>query len=1016
MPIASLASFASLRGRSALVCFALLAGIGFASAAAASPNVTEVVLRFRDAPIAAEPAAAPSAAEFGVIGRTLRTGVAHWKPTLDGGFRITLAPSMPFEAARDAVNRLRMDESVLYASIAATDAPTPASTLSDRKGGAAEPPLQRLIVRYRDSKLAADAAADRPLAATQLDAIAAIAGQPVAHERAIAWTNAQIVRLFSPLPREQAEALAQRIAQQPDVLWAQPDYVYRIAFTPNDPLYNMPPSNVQWHYFEAVGGVNLPAAWDKTRGWSGIRTAVGDTGALFGHPDLTGRWIGGYDFIVSFGSVDSNDGNNRDPDASDPGDWITANQCGFPHPPQNSSWHGTHVSGTIGATSNNGIGVAGVNHFSRIVPVRMLGMCGGFSSDIADGLFWASGGAVSGVPANPHPAKVINLSLGGFSPGQTCGNLEQIAINGATTNGTTVVISAGNDNVDASFSSPGNCAGVITVASIGRSGQRAGYSNHDVNDGSPIQVEIAAPGGAMSDGQLGVLSTLNMGTTTPTTHNYVQYQGTSMAAPHVTGVVSLLYSLKPTLTPGQALSTITSTARAFPTGTPQNRDCTSSIGSAIGTTRYCGAGIIDADAALTQLLNTGGPGGTPLTLATASLASSLNPSNSGQSVTFTATVTGTLPSGTVKFSDGDTTLASCGAVALTGAGNSRTAQCTTSALTPGLHPILASYSGSTTNTPVDSNVVFQQVNVVGSQTTTTALSSSLNPSTPGASVTFTATVTGQTTAPTGNVGFTADGVTISGCATRPLTPGGGTQSTATCTTTGLAAGQRTIVASYAGTASHLASVSPDFIQSVTMANACAGFNDVLNTSSFCDNLQWLVNRVITGGCAVGAYCPNNSVIRLAMAAFQNREGLALTPIDLPVAEEDTAPNLSTAQALCITGSYAVTGFPRRAFLRGRANPYSASTTSDYSIEHVFSTNGGATWQAVPGSMVFQSLTGGLTPPDDKTVTLYGVVDLNVGSTYVFAQRVARTGGTANPGYYCAQFVQIGNRNGAAPPF
>ena len=375
-----------------------------------------------------------------------------------------------------------------------------------------------------------------------------------------------------------------------------------------------------------------------------------------------------------------------------------------------------------------------------------------------------------------------------------------------------------------------------------------------------------------------------------------------------------------------------------------------------------------------------------------------------------------MPSGTVKFSDGDTTLASCGAVALTGAGNSRTAQCTTSALTPGLHPILASYNGSTTNTPVDSNVVFQQVNVVGSQTTTTALSSSLNPSTPGASVTFTATVTGQTTAPTGNVGFTADGVTISGCATRPLTPGGGTQSTATCTTTGLAAGQRTIVASYAGTASHLASVSPDFIQSVTMANACAGFNDVLNTSSFCDNLQWLVNRVITGGCAVGAYCPNNSVIRLAMAAFQNREGLALTPIDLPVAEEDTAPNLSTAQALCITGSYAVTGFPRRAFLRGRANPYSASTTSDYSIEHVFSTNGGATWQAVPGSMVFQSLTGGLTPPDDKTVTLYGVVDLNVGSTYVFAQRVARTGGTANPGYYCAQFVQIGNRNGAAPPF
>jgi hypothetical protein len=284
-------------------------------------------------------------------------------------------------------------------------------------------------------------------------------------------------------------------------------------------------------------------------------------------------------------------------------------------------------------------------------------------------------------------------------------------------------------------------------------------------------------------------------------------------------------------------------------------------------------------------------------------------------------------------------------------------------------------------------------------------------------VTFTATVTNQVPpGPAGNVGFTSDAVTIAGCAAVPLVQGGGTQSTAQCTTSALAAGSHTIVASYAGNVNNQASVSPNFTQTVTSASACAGFNDVLTTSNFCQNLQWIVNRLITSGCAAGLYCPNADVIRLAMARFQHNEGLALTPVDLTPVEEDAGPNLATPQALCETADYPVTGFPRRAYLRGRANPYSASTTSDYSIELVVSTNGGSTWQAIPGTMVFQSLTGGLTPDDDRTVTLYGVLDLNVGTTYRFAQRVARIGGTANPGYYCAQFVQIGNRNGTAAPF
>ena len=815
MWIASLARSSSRAGCRALVLLAAVAGLGFAAPpAGASPNVTEVVVRFRDVPIDAGPVA-PTAAQLDLIGRSLRTGIATFSPTLDGGVRVQLAPSMPFPAARDAVNRLRMDETILYASIAATDAPPPRGA-EEKKGGADDPPLSALVIRYRDPRLAADAAADRPLATPQLDAIAAIAGQPVAHERTMAWARAQIVQLFQPLPRTQVEAIAERIAQQPDVLWAQPDYIDRFHFTPNDQFYNNPPSNVQWHYFEAVGGANLPAAWDKTRGWSGVRAAVGDTGALFGHPDLAGRFIGGYDFIISFGSVQSNDGDARDPDASDPGDWITANQCGFPHQPQNSSWHGTHVAGTVGAATSNFIGVAGVNHVSKVVPVRVLGMCGGRSSDIADGLFWASGGAVSGVPANPNPAKVVNLSLGGFRANQQCDPIYQTTINATLANNTAVVVSAGNDNLDAAFATPANCAGVITVAATGRTGQRASYSNHDANDGSGIQTEIAAPGGSIADGQLGVLSTLNIGTTTPSTHNYVQYQGTSMAAPHVTGIVSLMFSLKPSLTPAQVASIIASTARAFPTGT--GRDCTSILANAVGIVRYCGAGIINADAALTNIMNTGGPGGTPLIVATATLASSLNPSNTGQSVTFTATVTGVAPTGTVNFTNNDVTIAGCGAVAIV----SGTGQCTTSSLPAGLHPIMAAYSGSTSHTPADSNVVLQQVIVGGLQVTTTALSSSLNPSTPGASVTFTATVTNQTPpAPTGSVAFTDNSVTIGGCAAVALVPGAGTQSTAMCTTTALTAGQHTIVASYGGNASNQASVSPGFTQSVTQPNACA---------------------------------------------------------------------------------------------------------------------------------------------------------------------------------------------------
>lgn len=228
------------------------------------------------------------------------------------------------------------------------------------------------------------------------------------------------------------------------------------------------------------------------------------------------------------------------------------------------------MAGTVAARTNNGAGVAGVAYNARILPVRALGKCGGYTSDIADAITWASGGTVSGVPANANKARVLNLSLGG---GGACSATMQNAINGARSRGAVVVAAAGNSGIDVSNASPANCAGVITVAATGRTGGRARYSNFGA------QVAVAAPGG---DGASGVLSTLNSGRSGPLADTYAVYQGTSMAAPHVAGVAALMLAANTKLTPDEIATRLKSTARAFPA-------------SCAG----CGAGIVDAAAALT---------------------------------------------------------------------------------------------------------------------------------------------------------------------------------------------------------------------------------------------------------------------------------------------------------------------------------------------------------------------------------------------------------------------------------
>jgi serine protease len=384
--------------------------------------------------------------------------------------------------------------------------------------------------------------------------------------------GSQVLRVNRRMSLAEAERLAADIAaSDPNVEYAEPDRIMRKVFTPNDSQYNQ-----QWHYFEAAGGINAPPAWDKATG-TGVVVAVIDTGYR-PHADLNANILPGYDFISD--TAVANDGNGRDSSALDPGDWVDPGECGPGDPSsfEASSWHGTHVSGTIAGVTNNSNGIAGVAFNARVVPARVLGKCGGFTSDIADAIIWTSGGTVNGVPVNANPARVINLSLGG---GGSCGTTTQSAINSARGRGTAVIVAAGNSNANAANFSPANCSGVVTVAAVGRNGGKASYSNFGAT------VEVAAPGG--SGGSSSVLSTLNTGQMGPGADSYALYNGTSMATPHVAGVTALMLSAGSSLTPDQVTSILQSTARAFPAACSQ-----------------CGSGIVNANAAVDAAI-----GGTP---------------------------------------------------------------------------------------------------------------------------------------------------------------------------------------------------------------------------------------------------------------------------------------------------------------------------------------------------------------------------------------------------------------------
>jgi subtilisin family serine protease len=509
---------------------------------------------------------------------------------------------------------------LLFAGSPTSYATPPAPPASDANpsavtyGGSAGPdaaglalPTDQVIVKYRAP--ITQLKTFNPASTAAMDRLSEAAGVPLTYEREMSG-DAQVLGLPARLPLAEVQAIADSLSALPEVEYAEPDAIMVPMLTPNDPQY---PN--QWHYL-APGpsqyGINAPAAWDVTTGSPSIVVADIDTG-ITNHVDLSGRTLPGYDFISD--SRTANDGDGRDSNPSDPGDWITAAESSSGYfagcQIDNSTWHGTHTAGTIGAASNNGVGVAGVNWNSKILPVRVLGKCGGYISDIADGMRWSAGLAVSGVPNNANPAKVINMSLSGAG---ACGTTYQDAINAITGAGTTIVVAAGNNNPgqDASGYRPGNCTGIITVAATNRDGARASYSNFGAS------VEISAPGGETKVSVVnGVLSTLNTGTQGPGTDAYAYYQGTSMAAPHVAGVASLLYSLKPALTPAEVLAILQNTVTNFPTGS----SC---------TTSNCGRGIVNAGAAVAAVLN-------PVPTITGLNPSSAIPGGSG----FTIAVNGT---------------------------------------------------------------------------------------------------------------------------------------------------------------------------------------------------------------------------------------------------------------------------------------------------------------------------------------------------------------------------------------
>ncbi|WP_018605091.1 S8 family serine peptidase [Uliginosibacterium gangwonense] len=404
--------------------------------------------------------------------------------------------------------------------------------------------------------------------------------------------------------------LATRLAARADVEYAVPDERRYIRAVPSDPVYAQ-----QWYLQSTkASAINAQSAWDSTTGSSSVVVAVLDTGILPNHPDLTskltynGSTLYGYDFVSN--AEVANDGDGRDADPSDPGDWVTTTESTttsgifFGCTVTDSTWHGSMVAGIIGAASNNAQGVAGVAWGAKILPVRVMGKCGGYDSDILAGMLWAAGLSVSGVSTNIYPAKVINMSIGGTG---TCNSAYTDVVKQVIVAGSTILAAAGNDA--GSVGVPANCPGVVAVSALNNTGSKAYYSDFGSAAG------IAAPGGDCGSAttsatcEYPIYSTKNSGTTSPQTDNYSvasdAERGTSFATPLVAGVVALMRSANSSLTPALLVARLKASASAFPTVTGLQSCSAVASGTRVDcncTTSTCGAGMLNAANAVSAAL------------------------------------------------------------------------------------------------------------------------------------------------------------------------------------------------------------------------------------------------------------------------------------------------------------------------------------------------------------------------------------------------------------------------------
>ncbi len=471
---------------------------------------------------------------------------------------------------------------------------TAAHAVAADAGAAA--PIERFIVKWRTGAAAP----------AELSALASRAGVRVLEARHIT-AGIHLLRVQGGAPAAQTLA---RLRASPEVQYAEPDARRYAQALPDDPLFAG-----QWYLQDTqASAVDAIDAWDLTTGSNGVVIAELDTGVRFDHPDLrsatANRLLPGYDMISSVAT--GNDGEGRNPDASDPGDWISSADLKNPLftgcPVSDSSWHGTRVAGILGAISNNGVGIAGMTWSGWILPVRVLGKCGGYDSDILAGMAWAAGNPVDGVPANPYPAQILNLSLGATG---SCPQSYQDVVDTLVTEGVLVVVSAGNEGgpVDA----PANCIGVAAIAGLRQVGTKVGFSSLGP------EIALSAPGGNCVNSGAGqpclfsIETTTNSGTTTPASNTYTDEihfnVGTSFSAPIVAGIAGLMLAVNGNLNANQLIARLQLGATApfpspagltvchLPAGPQdlQTSECAC-------TTAVCGAGMANADGAVQQAL------------------------------------------------------------------------------------------------------------------------------------------------------------------------------------------------------------------------------------------------------------------------------------------------------------------------------------------------------------------------------------------------------------------------------